>query len=79
MPEPIIWTQYQHFKWHIVKIIGIAEHTETQEELIIYKHIDWADFADNWEKIRARPKEMFLEEITKDWITFPRFTQITDG
>jgi len=48
--------KYKHFKGWIIDVIEIAEHTETKEQLVIYKHS-----ADN--KIWARPLEMFLSEV----------------
>jgi len=50
--------KYRHFKGDIMEIIAIAKHTETQEELVIYKH---------GENIWARPVSMFLskEDIRK--------------
>lgn len=43
---------YKHFKGHIVKVISIAEHTETGENLVIYEHLED-------KKIWARPYNMF--------------------
>ena len=65
MQELIIGGIYKHFKGHEIKIIDIATHTETWEELVIYKHLE--DPNKEFEgKIRARPKEMFLEPVTRD-------------
>lgn len=47
---------YRHFKGMIVNIIEVAEHTETKETLVIYKH-------NQDDKIWARPLEMFLSEV----------------
>ena len=77
MQEIIIWWIYKHFKGHKIEILNIAIHTETEEELVIYKHL--SDPLDNTNegKIRARPKEMFLEEVTREGKTFPRFILIS--
>ena len=45
---------YRHFKGFIIKIICIAKHTETKEDLVVYSHD-----GDTW----ARPLEMFLSEV----------------
>ncbi len=58
--------KYKHFKGDVVTVFYIAEHTETGEEFVIYEHND---------KIWARPKKMFLEEVDKPEIGYkgPRF------
>jgi len=64
--------KYQHYKGNIYEVVGLATHSETMEELVIYKSID-----DN-QKIWARPKNMFFENITIDGKTIPRFKKIND-
>lgn len=49
--------KYKHFKGNIYEVIGTATHTETEEELIIYK--------DEKGNFWVRPLSMFLEEIEK--------------
>ena len=48
---------YRHFKGKVYKVIGIALHTETGEQMVIYE-AQYDDF-----KLFARPLEMFAEEI----------------
>lgn len=50
---------YKHFKGHIVTVIAIAEHTETEESLVVYKH-------EGTDKIWARPYDMFNSLVDKD-------------
>ena len=45
--------KYRHFKGTIYEIVALAKHSETLEELVIYK---------NGENIWARPVSMFLSE-----------------
>ncbi len=59
--------KYQHYKGNIYEVIGIALHSETLEELVIYKSID------NDKKIWARPKSMFLENVEVSEKIIPRF------
>lgn len=63
---------YRHFKGHVYKVIGIAKHSETLEELVVYVNME--DENDIW----LRPVNMFLENVTKDGKTFPRFELIKE-
>lgn len=49
----------QHFKGGLYKIVAIATHTETKENLVIYQSLK-----DN--KTWARPYAMFTSEVDKD-------------
>lgn len=62
--------KYRHFKGKIYGVIAIGTHTETAEELVVYK--------DEEGKIWLRPVEMFLEEIEKPEHNYkgPRFVYI---
>ncbi len=64
-PDIIIHGVYQHYKGDYYIVEDIAKHTETGEELVIYRGL--YEDAPLW----ARPKTMFLEEITPGQ---PRFT-----
>jgi hypothetical protein len=63
---------YQHFKGRKYKVIGIARHSETLEEMVIYEAL----YENPRGKIWVRPLEMFLEEVEVNGNKVPRFKLI---
>jgi len=63
--------KYKHYKGDIVEVIGVAKHSETLEDLVIYKHSN-NDLSELW----VRPYEMFLETVKIDGVEVPRFEYI---
>lgn len=61
---------YQHYKGSQYKVIHVATHSETEEQLVIYQAL-YGEFG-----IWARPLSMFLETVEKDSKTIPRFAYI---
>jgi hypothetical protein len=59
--------KYQHYKGGQYEVISIAKHSETLEELVIYRAI-YGEY-DLW----ARPLKMFLEAVEVDGQKIPRF------
>jgi hypothetical protein len=63
--------KYQHYKTkQFYEIIGYARHTETNEELVVYKAL----YADN--QMWVRPKEMFFGNVFHDGQNIPRFREV---
>lgn len=57
------------------RVIGIAKHSETLEELVVYQALyDSPDFGKD--ALRVRPKSMFLETIELEGKQIPRFEYI---
>ena len=57
---------YEHFKGDRCEVIGVAKHSETLEEMVVYRHLDGRGL---W----ARPLAMFFEEVERDGNKMPRF------
>ena len=64
---------YRHFKGNVYRVLHIAKHTETLEEMVVYQ----AMYGDR--DIWVRPKAMFEEVIERDGKIFRRFEPITEA
>ena len=62
---------YRHFKGNVYRVIHIAKHSETLEEMVVYQ----AMYCERG--IWVRPKAMFEEIIERDGRTFRRFEKIS--
>lgn len=63
-------TLYEHYKGQRYKVIQVARHTETLEEVVVYQALYGAH--EYW----VRPLEMFLEAIDIDGKLLPRFKAV---
>jgi len=61
--------RYKHYKGGEYEVIGIAKHSETGEDLVVYKKLSTGEM---W----ARPKKMFLEAVLVDSEDVPRFRKV---
>lgn len=60
---------YKHYKGNIYKIIALAKHSETGEDMVVYQS---AANGDIW----VRPKCMWNEEVVYNGEKVRRFTLI---
>jgi len=70
MKSQIRLGKYQHYKGKEYEVIGVAKHSETQEEMVVYKAL-YGDH-DLW----VRPFKMFLEQVEINGEKIPRFKYI---
>ncbi len=64
---------YKHYKGHEYRLIGIAKHSESLEEMAVYE--DVSDSSKKW----VRPLAMFNEEIEFNGKRIKRFTLIENN
>lgn len=65
---------YEHYKGKQYCVIGVAKHSETLEELVVYEAL-----YDNPEsKLWVRPKKMFEEMVEIEGNLVPRFRYIKE-
>ncbi len=67
MMSEIVLGKYRHFKGNEYEVIAIAKHSETLEEMVIYKAL-YGD-KEYW----VRPASMWNETVERDGKVFKRF------
>ena len=63
---------YRHYKGKVYDVIGIARHSETLEELVVYK----ATYQEEGKNLWVRPRTMFEEKISVEGKEMLRFSKI---
>ena len=63
--------KYRHYKGKDYEVIGTARHSETLEEMVVYRHLFEDEFGKN--SLWVRPKGMFLEKVELNGKKVPRF------
>ena len=59
--------KYRHFKGNEYEVVSIAKHSETLEEMVVYKDLK------NDGKVWVRPAVMWNETVQRDGKIFKRF------
>ena len=59
--------KYRHFKGNYYEVIGIAHHSETMEELVVYRALYGE------QGLWVRPAAMWTETVDRDGYHGPRF------
>ena len=58
---------YQHYKGQQYRVLGVAQHSETEESLVVYQAL-YGDFG-----LWLRPLSMFTEQVLVEGVLQPRF------
>ncbi|MCX6822729.1 MAG: DUF1653 domain-containing protein [candidate division SR1 bacterium] len=67
--------KYRHYKGSLCEVIGIAKHTETGEDIVIYNHLD----EQRNPSLRARPLSVWQEKAMIDGKEVERFIYIEES
>lgn len=63
---------YRHFKGNLYEVVAVAKHSETLEDMVVYK----APYGDG--NVWVRPLSMWDEVIERDGNKFKRFELIEE-
>ncbi len=58
---------YRHYKGSLYEVLGTARHSESEEPLVVYRAL-YGEYG-----LWLRPLDMFVETVTKQGLTQPRF------
>lgn len=62
--------KYVHYKGNEYQVLGVARHSETMEELVVYRAL----YGERG--LWVRPRAMFCEQVTIGGQTVPRFRYV---
>lgn len=87
-PEKGFYYHYKHdpageVNNYAYEVMGVGHHTEDDcreidKYMVVYRPMYEAFVYKNGKMFDVRPLSMFMEDVTKDGKTFPRFQKITD-
>ncbi len=65
--------RYRHYKGPEYLVLGVARHSETEEELVVYRPLYGKG------ELWVRPLKMFMEKVEKETGTVLRFEYLGEG
>lgn len=76
--DNIRYGKYLHFKTgHLYEVIGVALHSETLEEMVVYKALYTSEIYGH-ERVWVRPKAMFFEQVEHQGQSVARFKWLSE-
>ena len=63
---------YRHYKGNDYQVMGVAKHSETGEDLVVYRPL----YGESG--LWVRPLSMFIEQVDVDGTSVPRFSLLSD-
>lgn len=69
----VLTGKYRHSKTgRMYNVIGIAKHSETHEDLVVYEAL----YSNAMSQLWVRPLPMFYEQIDINGVSVPRFVRV---
>lgn len=65
--------RYRHYKGKDYEVIGVARHSESEEDYVVYRQLYGAG------GLWIRPVSMFLESVPVEGAIVPRFRRLEEG
>ena len=65
--------RYRHYKGKDYEVLGVARHSESEEEYVVYRQLYGAG------GLWIRPMGMFLESVSVEGAMVPRFRRLEEG
>ena len=65
--------RYRHYKGNYYEVVGVARHSETMEELVVYRPLYETEHA-----LWVRPRAMFVETIQHKGQAVARFAYVDE-
>jgi hypothetical protein len=69
---------YRHYRSHLYRVIGMAKHSETLEDLVVYEALESHGKFQKGQRW-VRPVTMFLEEVVVSGKKTPRFARVQNA
>ncbi|MDD3647054.1 MAG: DUF1653 domain-containing protein [Candidatus Dojkabacteria bacterium] len=63
---------YKHYKGHRYKVLGVAKHSETLEDMVVYEAL----YDNELSKLWVRPLPLFLDTVEHEGKKVKRFELI---
>lgn len=89
VPELGFYYHYKHdptgpVNDYAYEVMGVGHHTEDDcrpedRNMVVYRPLYEAFVYQHGKMFDLRPLEMWMDDVTKDGKTFPRFSRITDN
>ena len=74
MTAPVGKGIYQHFKGKRYEVIDFVRHSETLEEMVLYKALYKGNYPEG--SLWVRPLKMFQESVVVEGESVPRFRRL---